>query len=45
MHLGGDDFDRRVEDHLADQVEKKNGIDLRKNPQALQRLFEAASKE
>ncbi|WP_116201796.1 molecular chaperone DnaK [Amycolatopsis circi] len=43
-HLGGDDFDRRVVDHLADQFEKENGIDLRADPQALQRLFEAASK-
>ncbi|UKD51167.1 molecular chaperone DnaK [Amycolatopsis sp. FU40] len=43
-HLGGDDFDRRVVDYLADQFEKDNGIDLRKDPQALQRLFEAASK-
>ncbi|WP_370935130.1 molecular chaperone DnaK [Amycolatopsis sp. cg13] len=43
-HLGGDDFDRRVVDHLADQFEQENGIDLRKDPQALQRLFEAASK-
>ena len=43
-HLGGDDFDRRVVDCLADQFEKDNGIDLRKDPQALQRLFEAASK-
>ncbi len=43
-HLGGDDFDRRVVDHLADQFEQENGIDLRADPQALQRLFEAASK-
>ncbi|GAB3360426.1 molecular chaperone DnaK [Amycolatopsis echigonensis] len=43
-HLGGDDFDRRVVDHLADQFERENGIDLRADPQALQRLFEAASK-
>ncbi|GAB3376658.1 molecular chaperone DnaK [Amycolatopsis echigonensis] len=43
-HLGGDDFDRRVVDHLADQFERENGIDLRADPQALQRLFEAGSK-
>ncbi|ATY14005.1 molecular chaperone DnaK [Amycolatopsis sp. AA4] len=43
-HLGGDDFDRRVVDHLAGEFEKENGIDLRADPQALQRLFEAASK-
>ena len=43
-HLGGDDFDRRVVDYLADQFKKDNGIDLRSDPQALQRLFEAAEK-
>ena len=43
-HLGGDDFDRRIVDHLADEFQKENGIDLRKDPQALQRLFEAAEK-
>jgi molecular chaperone DnaK len=43
-HLGGDDFDRRVVDHLAETFQKENGIDLRKDPQALQRLFEAAEK-
>jgi molecular chaperone DnaK len=43
-HLGGDDFDRRLVDHLADQFQKDNGIDLRTDPQALQRLFEAAEK-
>jgi molecular chaperone DnaK len=43
-HLGGDDFDRRLVDHIADEFEKDNGIDLRKDPQALQRLFEAAEK-
>jgi molecular chaperone DnaK len=41
-HLGGDDFDRRIVDHLADEFNKANGIDLRSDPQALQRLFEAA---
>src|SRR5213075_572771 len=43
-HLGGDDFDRRIVDHLADEFAKDNGIDLRADPQALQRLFEAAEK-
>jgi molecular chaperone DnaK len=43
-HLGGDDFDRRVVDYLADQFQQDNGIDLRADPQALQRLFEAAEK-
>jgi len=43
-HLGGDDFDRRIVDYLADDFKKINGIDLRDDPQALQRLFEAAEK-
>jgi molecular chaperone DnaK len=43
-HLGGDDFDRRIVDYLADEFKKSNGIDLRDDPQALQRLFEAAEK-
>ena len=43
-HLGGDDFDRRIVDYLADEFKKDNGIDLRSDPQALQRLFEAAEK-
>jgi molecular chaperone DnaK len=43
-HLGGDDFDRRIVDHLADEFQRDNGIDLRRDPQALQRLFEAAEK-
>jgi molecular chaperone DnaK len=43
-HLGGDDFDRRLVDFLADEFKKENGIDLRTDPQALQRLFEAAEK-
>jgi molecular chaperone DnaK len=43
-HLGGDDFDRRLVDYTADEFQKENGIDLRKDPQALQRLFEAAEK-
>jgi molecular chaperone DnaK len=43
-HLGGDDFDRRIVDHIADEFQRDNGIDLRNDPQALQRLFEAAEK-
>src|SRR6187200_153932 len=43
-HLGGDDFDRRIVDYLADEFKKSNGIDLRDDSQALQRLFEAAEK-
>jgi molecular chaperone DnaK len=43
-HLGGDDFDRRIVDHIADEFRKQEGIDLRRDPQALQRLFEAAEK-
>jgi molecular chaperone DnaK len=43
-HLGGDDFDRRIVDYLADEFKRDNGIDLRNDPQALQRLFEAAEK-
>jgi molecular chaperone DnaK len=43
-HLGGDDFDRRIVDWLADQFQKDEGIDLRKDKQALQRLTEAAEK-
>jgi len=43
-HLGGDDFDRRLVDHLADEFQRDNGIDLRADPQALQRRFEAAEK-
>jgi molecular chaperone DnaK len=43
-HLGGDDFDRRLVDNLADEFKKDNGVDLRNDPQALQRLFEAAEK-
>ena len=43
-HLGGDDFDRRLVDLLADEFQKQEGIDLRRDPQALQRLFEAAEK-
>ncbi|RBJ07197.1 molecular chaperone DnaK [Micromonospora provocatoris] len=43
-HLGGDDFDRRLVDHLAEGFQRDNGIDLRRDPQALQRLYEAAEK-
>ncbi|MEU6867032.1 molecular chaperone DnaK [Streptomyces sp. NPDC046876] len=43
-HLGGDDFDRRLVDHLAEDFQRLNGIDLRRDPQALQRLYEAAEK-
>ncbi|WP_344125377.1 molecular chaperone DnaK [Luedemannella flava] len=43
-HLGGDDLDRRVVDHLADEFQRSDGIDLRRDPQALQRLFEAAER-
>ena len=41
-HLGGDDWDQRVIDWLADKFNSDNGIDLRKDPMALQRLKEAA---
>jgi len=43
-HLGGDDFDQRIMDWLADEFKKEQGIDLRKDPMALQRLKEAAEK-
>ena len=43
-HLGGDDFDRRVVDHVAADFLQREGIDLRKDPQALQRLIEASEK-
>jgi molecular chaperone DnaK len=43
-HLGGDDFDQVVIDHIADQFKKENGIDLRKDQMALQRLKEAAER-
>jgi len=43
-HLGGDDLDREVMDWLAEDFMKENGVDLRKDPQALQRLKEAAEK-
>jgi len=43
-HLGGDDFDLRLIDYLADEFKKDQGIDLRKDKMALQRLKEAAEK-
>src|SRR5437667_8060774 len=43
-HLGGDDFDQRVIDWLADEFKNQEGIDLRRDPMALQRLKEAAEK-
>jgi molecular chaperone DnaK len=43
-HLGGDDFDRRVVDWAADEFKRDQGIDLRADPQALQRLAEAAER-
>ncbi len=43
-HLGGDDFDQRLIDYLADEFKKAEGIDLKKDPMALQRLKEAAEK-
>src|SRR5690554_6434761 len=43
-HLGGDDFDHRIIDWLADEFKKDENLDLRKDPMALQRLKEAAEK-
>ncbi|MBO4243503.1 MAG: molecular chaperone DnaK [Bacteroidales bacterium] len=43
-HLGGDDFDHKIIDWMADEFQKENGVDLRKDPMALQRLKEAAEK-
>src|SRR3990170_1112552 len=43
-HLGGDDFDKVIVDYIAEEFKKDNAIDLRKDPQALQRLREAAEK-
>ena len=43
-HLGGDDFDKRIVDFLADDFQKNEGVDLRQDRQALQRLTEAAEK-
>src|SRR5487761_1185854 len=43
-HLGGDDYDRRIVDWMAEEFKKEQGIDLKTNRQALQRLTEAAEK-
>jgi molecular chaperone DnaK len=43
-HLGGDDFDKRIVDWLADEFKRDQGIDLRNDPQALQRLYEAGER-
>jgi len=43
-HLGGDDFDKRLVDWAADEFKKEQGIDLRQDRQALQRLYEACEK-
>jgi molecular chaperone DnaK len=43
-HLGGDNFDQRVLDHIAEEFKKQEGIDVRKDPMALQRVREAAEK-
>ncbi len=43
-HLGGDDFDKRIVDYIAGEFRKDNGIELRDDRQALQRLYEAAEK-
>jgi molecular chaperone DnaK len=43
-HLGGDNFDQRVVDYLADEFKRQEGMDLRKDPMALQRLREASEK-
>lgn len=43
-HLGGDDFDQVLIDYIADEFKKENGIDLRKDPMAMQRLKEAAER-
>ena len=43
-HLGGDDFDKKIVDYLAEDFQRNEGIDLRKDNQALQRLTEAAEK-
>jgi molecular chaperone DnaK len=43
-HLGGDDFDKTLADWLAEEFKKEQGVDIRKDRQALQRLYEAAEK-
>jgi len=44
MHLGGDDYDDRIMNHLAEEFKKEQGIDLRQDRQSLQRLIEASEK-
>jgi molecular chaperone DnaK len=44
MHLGGDDYDDRIMNHIAEEFKKEQGIDLRQDKQALQRLIEASEK-
>ncbi len=44
MHLGGDDYDNRIMNYIADEFKKEQGIDLRQDRQALQRLIEASEK-
>jgi molecular chaperone DnaK len=44
MHLGGDDYDNRVMNYIADEFKREQGIDLRQDRQALQRLIEASEK-
>ena len=43
-HLGGDDFDKKILDYIADEFKKEHGVDLRRDAQALQRLRDAAEK-
>ena len=43
-HRGGDDFDQRIIDGMADEFKKENGVDLRSDKMAAQRLKEAAEK-
>ena len=43
-HLGGDDFDQLIVDYLAEEFKKENGVDLKKDPQARQRLRESGEK-
>ena len=43
-HLGGDDFDKKIVDWIADEFKRDQGIDLGTDPQALQRLYEAAER-
>jgi len=44
MHLGGDDYDNRIMNYVADEFKREQGIDLRQDRQALQRLIEASEK-